>query len=201
MITFAGVAAAALIDFRVTGRTIEMDLYRNGLDFDAPAPRRLGQGQTLRLQCVGAVASAAVALAASTLDADTGTQQLAAMSALLVGGSVATCCGFRIGVNSTDTPRDLLERFESMPDLLFVINFLPRRISRLAGVFARIALGLILLLPFAAIVGRLHETALNVPIVLVALGLGAFFQLGFAILAQALFALRWRRSGLERVAK
>lgn len=201
LIAIGGVVIAALLDFIVTGRSHELDLYRDRLDRQVPTTHQLSSRVAVRLQIAGAVSSASIPLIARALGTDATVQQFAGMMALLIGGSAASYCGPQIIPGSTNSPQEILERQESMPDVLFIVNLLPRRAARLTGALARIVLGVIFLLPFAALLNGLDTIVLNTPWVLITLGLAVFFQMGFVLLSQGLLSLRWWQTAAEQHSK
>lgn len=192
VLTFVGVALAALVDFAITSRSADLDLYRQGLELDVPAGRQLTSGQAIRVHLIAAVASASIALAPRAFEIDSGAQQISGMIAALTAGSIASYCGLQILLLLSASPRDLLTRLDFMPHLyLSPLNSLSPRVRRRTGAFIRATLGTLFLLPFAALAGRLQEEPLSLQIVLAVMTLAVIFQLAFVSLLQGVFLLRW----------
>jgi hypothetical protein len=188
-----GVLFAAIIDFTVVGRSSELALYQQDPRLLGATQLPTGPARAARWQIAAVIVSAGIASAAAAIDADAVWQGLTDVCALLVACTIGSIFGFRVVRNPKLSRQDLAERIESLPDALFIVNLLPRRASRLVGSIARFALGIICILPFLAALRSIRQVPPGVAPVLIMLGLAAFFQLGFALLSQALFSLRWWR--------
>lgn len=188
---FGSVAAAIIID-SIAVRNVELESYRKGLDFDAPAPRQLNASSAMRLQIVGAAVSASISVMPRAVSTDADVQQIAGILALLTGGAIASYCGLQAILQLSASPRDLLTRLDFMPHIYFSpLNSLSPGPRRKIGAFIRIMLGALVVLPFAAVVGHLHELPISLSVVLASGALAAFFQIGMLTLLQGLFLIRW----------
>lgn len=184
-------AAAALIDLLLVGKSAELGLYRS--EPSSPG-RELSTGQALSLHVFGAIAASATALMARLLDVNATVQGLVNLGALVIAGSAASYAGFRAVRRTGMSISEQVDRLESLPDILFLVNLLPRHASRVLGSFVRLMLGVMAMAPYVALLHALPTTHLNVSLAIIVVGLALFFQLGFILISQSLFSLRWRRT-------
>ena len=189
------IVIALLLDTFVIGKSVELDLYRNPLDFRAEARRQMSWGEALRLQVMAVLAGSTVVILAYAFSARQLGQQSAGMVAILLGLSAASFSGLQLVLLKSWTPHDLLKRIDMMPDVLAPLDALPNKARLIAGALVRLALGIVAMLPFVAVAGLLHTEQFRAPMLWIIPSLFVFFQLGAFLLLQGLFLLRWRGSG------
>lgn len=194
VLTVVSGVAASLVDAFVTSRSTELTLYHKGLEFGSPTTRRLSLGKAIRLQILAAIASTMIALIPRVVGSEQLVQLSFGMASLIISGAAASYCGFRIVPGLSVAPKELLTNLDSHGSSdLWPFDLLPGRVRRTSAALFRIAGGVIFLLPFALLLGAIETLPLSTTAPFFVLGLAVFFQLGFLLLSQALFSLRWWR--------
>lgn len=197
-IGIAGVATALFLDVFVSSRSKDLLLYRDDLDFSAPA-QLVSWREALRLHSAAIVAGPLVALTPRAFDGGATVQQIFSMAALLICGSVASYCGlFFIG---SQVPRDINYRARTMTGeagLYLGIDFLPPYPRALMAGLLRILFGPFLMSIFLMLLAGLQTDPTDLKLSLLLVGAAWLFQLGFLLLFQGLLTLRWlSRPSLE----
>lgn len=182
--------ACLLLDTLITKKSPELAWYRAGVPFENPALQQLSRGQAARLHLVALFLSVSIPVVTQLISPNETVRLLSGAIALLIAGLAASYCGFRL-VRPSEFTRENVDQLDAMPDLLGVIELARPHARRVLFAMARIGIGLIALLPFAALLNGLSSEGMTLPLVLIVLVLAVFFQLGFALLTQALFSLRW----------
>ena len=195
----SSIVIAFLFDTFVIRKSVELDLYRSPLDFRAAARRQMSWREALRLQVMAILAGSTVVILAYAFSARQLGQQSAGMVAILLGLFAASFSGLQLVLLKSWAPRDLLKRFDTMPDVLAPLDALPNKARLIAAALIRLALGIVAILPFVALAGLLHTEQFRAPMLWIIPSLFVFFQLGAFLLLQGLFLLRWREGGGREV--
>lgn len=198
-IALAGVAAALLLDLFVSSRSKDLPLYREGLDFAAPAPAT-SLRQAVRLHLIAVIAGPGVAFAARLFDAPPHLQQVANVAALLICGSVSCYTG-ALQFGKATEPRHIFYRIRQHGNEIGYGNdFLPSRPRALAMIAFRLGGTVFMMFFFAFILAALRTMQADLQLALLLVGAAFLFQFAFQLLFQALFLLRWWRRPHDLVA-